>query len=145
MKTPAGGQRSSTSAHSCMIGGASAKALQGVLVSTSRLFSRAPLAPVWKVCGTPMWAAHIPAAGALVHQPLAALVHSLPSAIRRPTLLQREVTQLQDLRQWHAEHSRQSRRPLSTRSAAVAPAPCESAEKAQVSLHACSPGTVVFT
>ena len=103
-----------------------------------------PLATVWESCSTRMWAALIPAAGALVHQPLAALVHSLPLAIRRPTLLQREVTQLQDLRLWHAEHGRQLRRPLSTCSATVAPAPCEPAQKAQVNLSACFLVTVAF-
>ena len=128
-----------------MIGGAFTKALQCVLVSTNRLHRREPLATVGRRCGTLMWAANIPAAGALVHQPLAALVHSLPSAIQRPTLLQREVTQLQDLRHWHAEHGRQSLRPLSTCSAAVAPAPCEPAEKAQVNLNAFFLVNIVWT
>ena len=135
----------SISANSCMIGGAFPKALQCVLVSTSRLHRREPIATVGIRCGTLMWAANVPAAGALVHQPLAALVPSLPSAFQRPTLLQREVTQLQDLRHWHAKHSRQSLRPLSTCSAAVAPAPCEPAEKAQVNLNAFCFVNIVWT
>ena len=118
--------------YSCMIGGASAKALRCVLASACRLHSRASPPPAAVSCKMLMWASHTPAAGAGIPVPLRALFHSLPSAVKRPTLPQREVSQLQDLRHWHAEHGRQPLRQLSTCRAAVASAPCEAAKKAQV-------------
>lgn len=143
MKTSAGGQRTPVSAYSCMIGGAPARVLQCVIASTCRLHSSAPSAPASVTRGMHMWATHTPATGTVLPQALPALFHTLPSAIRRPTLLQREVPQLQDLRHWHAEHGRQPLRQLSSCSAAVASAPCETAEQAQVNLRACVPVTVV--